>query len=734
MNLASPTLWMLSWTVLYGAGLLIPIMGRVVWKGRWREQYVDLSVLLALIGSLAAALGAVMALVRPAAWDRTVQVFSLLSAITSLGYLPAVEVQIRVDSLSASFALLIAAFAAVVAIYSFGALRATQFQRQKAWIAGVFNVFVWATLMVVIVNDLFSLIVVLEIMTLAFACLALYKQNHYQDPQEHEPSAEQRKDARLAPQIYLIISHTSSAFLILASLLLAQFAGSFSFDDFRQNASVLPTELSTFVFLGALIGLGIRAGLTPAHFWVSLVHPSSPTTTHAFSLGIAIKVAIYLMIRYFFQFLAPRVEWGYLLLGVAVVTAVVNVWYAIASHDLKKALAYHSVENVGIIVAGVGAALVFHASGMATLAILALTASLFHLLNHAVFKGLLYLCTGAIERLTCQIVDIERLGGLLKIWPLTAGTFLVGAVSIAGFPPFNGFVSEWLTLQALLKGLGSEKLGLAGDLAVVLSIAFLFASFALTAFCFAKITGLALLGQPRADVNTIEEWRHTPDVPWSMHSTMFLLAALCLVLGLFPVGVASLLGRVATDAMSHTVIVSPIQSLASGFESGLLASTFVSPFRLFWVFVVSCLLGLVAWAISKARLLGRSKTVRPATPWNCGTPYTSAQMQYTGAALSFLIRDLFGAGWGTGNRQRPIDYLPAYLLMSEGAAGSQPKAGQVVTEAIRIAYNYFIGWLLLTSAQVENSFQNGDIRRYLLYILVTNLVVLLLFLVLVRLI
>lgn len=732
MNIPPPLLWTTSFTLLFGLGALLPWVSRVLWRGRWREQAVDLSVGLALLGSLVGAVGAGPALFRTE-WGETVPIFTLLPSLAGGDYLPRLVLEIRVDSLSAAFALLVAAFAAVVAFYSFGALRAGHFRRQKDWIASAFNVFVWSTLMSVIVNDLFSLLAVLEIMTLSFAWLALYKQDHYQDADladhSHIPDAGQQKDARLAPQIYLIVSHTSTAFLLLAFLLLAQRAGSISFDDLRAAAgSAAPwTFFETLVFLLALAGLGIRAGLVPAHFWVSLVHPSSPTNTHAFSLGIAIKVAVFLMIRVFFQFLSPQVGWGYLLLGLAVVTAAVNVWYAIASHDLKKALAYHSVENVGIIVAGVGAALLFRAAGLFPAAALALAAGLFHLLNHAVFKGLLYLATGAIERQTDQNVDSERLGGLLRLWPWTAGAFLIGSISIAGLPPFNGFISEWLTVQALLRGLTGGTLPPLSELALVFGLIVLVASFALTAYCFVKIAGLTLLGQPRVEPQISARWAQTPEVPRTMRGAMLVLAALCLVLGVFPARVAALLGRVAGQALD------PVYARLEQVPAP--DTLFTGPLELpavLQVVSVAGLVGMVAWAISRLRLGNSPKVVQPSDPWNCGTPYQSAQTQPTGAALSFLLRDLFGAGWESGSANLPVDYLPAALPLSDGAANGDPRSRQVVIEFFRVGYNYLIGWLLRSSARAERFFQNGDIRRYLLYILVANLLVLAIFLAIAR--
>lgn len=756
MNTLTPSslFWFLS--LAYGAGVCLPMINLLLPKpvrNRWGIAPVHFSLAITLAGSVIAIAGAVFALRNPAAWGTQTL---LVTGVGSIPYLPRLALEVRVDALSAFFILLIAGFAMVVAIYSFGALSAPHYRAQLTRIAVAFNAFVWSTLAVVIVNDLFSLFAALELMTLAFGFLTLYKHTYYHtDGAEsrpdwyHVPDAAAIKDARLAPQIYFIISHTSTAFLLLASLLLALGAGGLSFDVLRLQAASRSPVLATAVFLLALAGLGIRAGLTPAHFWVSLVHPASPTTTHAFSLGIGIKVAIYLMCRFFFQFLPPQVWWGYLLLVVAVATALVNVWYAIASHDLKKALAYHSIENIGIIAVGIGVALICVPSPDQTgqwIAGLALVAALYHLLNHAIFKGLLYLCTGAIDDRTGQEVDIEHLGGLIRLWPWTSGAFLIGALAIAGFPPLNGFVSEWLTVQALLRVVRFSSAGsLLGAVGLALSMALLVASFALTAFCFLKISGLALLGSPRATPETVAAWKthSASDVRPTMRIMMLVLAVLCFVLGVLPGLVMPLLADAAGTILQRDVTVSsgglarltlspPLieQEASQSADVDTLAQSEPTPEVVPPTLAILPML-LAALAVAGGGLVAtrfwRRAVLHPETPWNGGTPYVPAQSQFTGAALSFLVRDLLGAGLRPIQPMQGPDYMPARLEMSAGALNA-PSAQQIVVEVFRVGYNRITGWLLTGSTAIARWGQNGDLGRYLLYILFANLAVLLLFL------
>jgi hydrogenase-4 component B len=671
--------------------------------------------------------------------------------------LPSMRWEVWLDPLAAFFLILVGGFAAGVSIYSLGALRARHFRPQAAAIVSAFCVFAWSTLMAVLANDVFSLITSLEVMTLSFAFLSLYKDRLYQNDGEHH-DWEKLKNARIAPQVYLMISHVSTIFLLLAFMLLSippapshttdnatqspqieqpTNLGSFSFEAFRSTKSNLPPLLASIVFLLALAGLGIRAGFTPAHVWVSLVHPNSPTVTHAFSLGIAIKISIYLMFRIFFEFLVPQPWWGILVMLLAVSTALVNVWYAIAAHDLKTALAGHSVENIGLLAVALGAALLFFSYKDGSnkdvylwLAALGLTASLYHILNHAVFKGLLYLSTGAIDNLTSQTVEFDRLGGLLKRYRLTALWFLIGSLSIAGFPPFNGFISEWMILQSLLSGMrGLVPLSLSDPpinvFLVVLSLALLSAAFALTAVCFFKIAGVTLLGEPR----TPEAERSTPgrrwaapgkDVPASMGVVMAAFAALCLALGLlpgivirfvlFPVAV-SLLGAGNWQHIYDAQVYPALPQLPA------------------WVMIGMAAVGLVYGLIFL--LFGRhSRPHRPLEQWNCGSEYTP-DMQPSAETLTFLIQDTFRS------LARPTGHVTELdgkkVFVRPDGRKTRPVLPYVmsarVLERFRLNFSQIWEWLTDFAARQSGKIHTGDIRQSFKYILIVNILAMILFLI-----
>lgn len=709
---------------LFIAGFLLPIISEV-FKRRWTWAGT-ISLIFALLGSLlgAALMGGIWLGLLP--FPDTLPLLSAAWLTDLLLVQQPLTLELRIDELSAFFGFLITAFAFIVTVYSFRALDAPHYRPYRNQISSAFNLFVLSTVLVVVVNDIASLLLSLEVMTLAFGYLVLYKHILYRDEQAKDLSIgdDKIKDARLGPQVYMIISHTSTAFLFIAVVLLAIQAGGLGFDALRDNAENLTVTLASGVFLLSLVGLGIRAGLTPGHIWVSLVHPSSPTTTHAFSLGIAIKVAIYLMYRFFFEFLEPVVWWGYVVVLVAVITAFVNVWYAISSHDLKTALAYHSIENVGIIAVGLGVALIFAPDDTVLgrwITSLALIASLYHLLNHAVFKGLLYLATGAIDNLTQQVVEFHKLGGLIKLYPITSAMFLIGAVSIAGFPPFNGFISEWLTLQALLRGaVATQATAGIGRLVVIISLVVLAAAFALTAFCFYKIVGLALLGQARSGEAERRNWARK-DVPAGMWGGMVLMAALCLALGVFPGRVLPLLSSTVGALGVHedvSVLLQPGFSLNTPempLGDGLPALELIGGLAA----------GLMILGFGTVIAFNPRRSIRkPEIPWNCGTPLAQESMQPTGAGLSELLRRLLGIS-PKRVRRLPPEYLPARLVLSKSTEFPQD-----VIELFRASDNWLIHFLLTRSERLGRYLQNRDIRRYLAYILITNVTVLILFLLL----
>ena len=289
----------------------------------------------------------------------------------------------------------------------------------------------------------------------------------------------------------------------------------------------MPVGQRNLVFLLFLFGFGVKAGMVPLHIWLPAAHPVAPSNVSAFMSGVLIKTGIYGMTRVFFDFLGtPPNWWGVTVLTLGTVSAVLGVLYALMEHDLKRLLAYHSIENIGIILMGLGAALMFLHSGHPALATLALIAGLYHTINHASFKALLFLGAGAVLHAT-HTRNMEEMGGLAKRMRWTALFFLVGAAAISALPPLNGFVSEWLTYQSLLQGFGTTPSLI--RLMFPLSGAMLALTGALAAACFVKAFGITFLAQPRS-----EHARHAHEAPLTMLLGQGILAAACVFLGLFP--------------------------------------------------------------------------------------------------------------------------------------------------------------------------------------------------------
>jgi hydrogenase-4 component B len=330
------------------------------------------------------------------------------------------------------------------------------------------------------------------------------------------------RQARRTVFSYVAITHVGGAGTWIAILLLAR-AGAIG----EPSAIGSGSGLQAAIALAALVGMGTKAGVLPLHVWLPRTHPLAPAPVSALMSGVMIKVALYALVRVLVEWVNVLPVWfGVLVLAVGALSALGGVVYALFQHDLKRLLALHSIENVGIIVLGIGACLILRARGADAWAAFALAAALLHTVNHALFKALLFLGAGAFERAVGSL-ELDRLGGLLRRMPWTGGAFLVGAMAIAGLPPLNGFASEWLTLQALLHVPAYSDVG--DGVAAAIALAALAATAALAVFCFVKVVGLVLLGPPRrvAAAQAVE-------APPAMRGAVGFLALACVVLGVAP--------------------------------------------------------------------------------------------------------------------------------------------------------------------------------------------------------
>lgn len=609
---------------------------------------------------------------------------------------PALGLTVHVDGLAALFVAVIGFCAACIAVYSLGWLRDDPLRHT---VAGSFNLFVAATMMAVLVNNVFWLLVALELITLSSADLVRYRGRSGGSPTQ----------SRTAVRTYLMVSHVSLMFLLAGLLPVVVGGTSLDFDQLR-SAGGSPAPAVSFALI--LVGLAIRAGVTPFHFWVPAVHPQLPTNTHAMMSAVMLKLPVYLMIRFFFEGMIGEVTWwwGAVLLLLAATTALVTVFYALLSKDLKTILAYHSVENIGIILAGVGLALLFgdprfqQIPALQGAGALALLAALFHVVNHALFKTLLFLGTGSIERQT-GTVETAALGGLLRSSPWTGVTFLVGAVAIAGLPPLNGFISEWLTLQSLFGGQaifrtpGEATVALVAMVVLAISLIALAMAFALTALAFVKITGESLLGQPRRAVASGHG-------TWSMRAVLALLATACVVLGLQP---WLLVPWLSTAVASVGYELAVLDATPTALTVLLPASEQVGAYRADLPVLPLLVLGVLPVL---GTILLRAWGWRPRAVWVGGEQFRPQTMQYPGSAVSAPVWESVSRERAAAPGQAP---LPAVVRLS-------PRRS--VVELTNRMYNGLVVGLTAGSQRLGDRIQNGDIRRYLLYMFAAVMLVL----------
>ena len=607
--------------------------------------------------------------------------------------LPFGAMALHADMLSAFFLGVISLIAAAVSFYSLGYATGFLQRRNMALLVFLYNAFLLSMTGVVLSAHAFLFLFFWEGMSLTTFFLINY---------EHEDPA-----ARRAGYLYVVMTHLGTALLVVMFVLLFSHTGSFSFVAFRDPGSRLPAVVQSVIFLCATIGFGVKAGIIPLHIWLPEAHPAAPSNISALMSGVMIKMGIYGMVRVYFDFLGPDIPewWGILILIVAVTSSVLGVLYALTEHDLKRLLAFHSIENIGIILMGIGGALLFASLGNRPLASLALLAGLYHVLNHATFKGLLFLGAGSVLHAT-HTRNIEELGGLIKKMPWTAFFFLIGAVAISALPPLNGFVSEWLTFQALL--LGFHLSDLAVKIAIPLTVALLALTGALAAACFVKAFGITFLGLPRSDH---AEGAHESSFP--MIAAMGSLAVLCVVFGVAPGLVVSVLDPLVSSlpgvhASGQVLLGGGMMLIPQSDASS------ISPLALGGLLIAFTLLPVAAGYLFGGRL--RKRVVMT---WGCGLEKLGPRMQYTATGFSKPIRMIFSSIYRATHEIEVSEETSPYF---------RPNISyELRTESVFLKYLYEPAYhVIIGSARMCRRIQTGHIQTYLAYIFLT-LVLLLLF-------
>lgn len=431
----------------------------------------------------------------------------------------------------------------------------------------------------------------------------------------------EKQETQRAGIFYFVMTHLSTLFLLFSFLFIYTQTGTFNIQQIQTNPFIASIA---FVFL--FLAFGIKAGIIPFHKWLPYAHPASPSNISALMSGVMLKVAVYGLVR--FVLLMPmQLWWGLLILAMGAISAVLGVIYALKEHDIKRLLAYHSIENIGIIFIGLGLFVIFTVSGLPAIGLLALIGALFHSLNHAIFKSLLFMTSGSIVNAT-ETRNIEEMGGLIKRMPTTALLFLIGAVSISALPPFNGFVSELMIFQAFFGSAALANPFL--ELILIVALAVFALTSALAAACFVKAFGITFLALPRS-----EEAKTAKESPKLMLIGPAILAALCIALGVFSLQIF-----------------------------GYLGFNFPLPNMLF---IGALLAGFYVFAYVALREVANRRE-RIAETWGCGIQTQTSKMEYTASGFSEPIVTIMKSIFRTQKKSERTYYDDKNVVFKEGKA------------------------------------------------------------------
>lgn len=597
--------------------------------------------------------------------------------------LPDLPFHLRLDALSAFFLILLGAASAGVSLYGSGYFRHLD-DKTLRLLCLEYHLFLAGMALVMLADDAYMFMVAWEVMALS---------SYFLVTTDHAIP-----DIRKAGFLYLLIAHVGAIAILLSFGVMqgGHGIGAYTFDAMRN--ATLTSFWASAAFLLALFGFGAKAGVLPMHVWLPEAHPAAPSPVSALMSGVMLKTAIYGILRVTFDLLGTQLWWwGVLALGLGLATAIFGVMFAAVQADMKRLLAYSSIENIGLLLAGIGLTLIFHVYDKDTLAALALIATLYHSLNHAMFKSLLFVGTGSILHATGER-NMGRMGGLIRKMPWAAWLMLVGVLAISGLPPLNGFVSEWLLLQAFLlsPGLPNDYI----NMLVPVAAAVVALAAALAAYVMVKFYGVIFLGQPREAA-----LEHAHDAGRWERLGMGWLALLCVLLGLAPVFVVRQLDQVAQmllgtqlgNAANNWVFLTPMDIERASY----------SP-----LYFLLAVLGVMLLTSLLVRRLYHGR-VRRSAPWDCGFPAQNARMQDTAEGFGQPIRRIFQPFFSIEREvPTPFDTHPRYHGKSEDRLWVilyQPL--QHLTEKL---------------SSLAGLLQHGRIHLYLTYTFAT-LVVLLLF-------
>jgi hydrogenase-4 component B len=599
---------------------------------------------------------------------------------------------LRLDGLSAFFLILIGLGAIPAAIYGAGYSKAYEGGRASLRLLGaMFNLFLFSMSLVTMADNVLTFLLMWELMSLTSYFLVITE-------------ADEEGTLR-AGGWYVAMTH-AGLLLLLAAFIMLMGSGSGAFDELRANAPMLSPGARNAIFILAFLGFGLKAGIIPLHVWLPMAHPAAPSHVSALMSGVMIKMGIYGLLRVALDLLGGGpVWWGGVVLIAGAVSALLGVLYALMEHDLKRLLAYHSVENIGIILIGIGAGMILQSYGLMNLAAFGIIGGLYHTINHAAFKGLLFLGGGSVLHAT-HTRNMEEMGGLIKRMPVTALCFLIGSVAISALPPLNGFVSEWIVFQALLGGFNIPK----PEVAVMMPIAvgMLALTSGLAAACFVKAFGITFLAIPRS-----KEAEGAREAPFSMRAGMVILALACVALGLTPYAIVPVMGGMLAG-------LGGLPDTRPDFSLGLSLATPNGFAQVSPTLIAAGLLILLSLVPLVMLILRVNWKLRVSDSWGCGRIGQTPRMEYTATAFAEPLRRIFAELYRP-TKELTIDFHPE----SKYFVQSIEYRSEITPWFEKYIYEPCI-WFVRLLATVVRRLQSGSLHAYLVYITIA-LVLLLLF-------
>jgi len=574
-------LFFLSLAIIFCGGLLALIF--------WRQF-----ALMKTIGTLAIGGGCLLGLI-----DAGTKLFRPGLYTVAFDYLNSFSLSFQIDALSAFFLVTIYTVCLLAALYSYHYMDKAQKAFRTAGNYFFFSLLTVSMALVVTANNLIAFMLSWEVMSLSSFFLVIY---------DYEA-----EENRKAGYLYFVFTQVGAMFILAAFGLIHAHSGNFGFAD----AAALPNSAKIIVFVLAFIGFGSKAGVFPFHVWLPHAHPAASSHISAVMSGVMIKTGIYGIIRLYVLLDWHITLFGHFVLIAGMISGILGVVYALGQHDLKRLLAYHSVENIGIILIGIGIGMIGVAAGNPVMAVLGFGGGLLHVLNHAIFKSLLFMGAGIVLHKT-GTRSIDLMGGLIKRMKITGTTFLIGSLAISGLPPLNGFVSEFLVYLGGFRGMALDKTSFALCLLAIVSLAIIGG---LALACFTKVVGVVFQGEPRSRiVENADEKGLTMLVP------MLVLAAACIVIGVFP-------------TFFMTMALKAVAALGLGYGRIPLEPFIELTGNITWT---AALIFAVFFLILALRtLLYRGKTVTRSGTWGCGFTRPTVKMQYTGSSYAASILEFF---------------------------------------------------------------------------------------------